>query len=278
METTRIKFYVLLLITIGTGFLVSGCMEPELESTWRNREITIDGKNAEWAGCEVYYDEENGIKIGIINDELNVYLCIYTWNRKTQMQILMRGLTVWFDPEGGKKEVFGVHYPLKKTGMNMDRSAFQRGSERNDPEMINMMLVGSRNELEILGPEEGVRLSKFADDIGELGMEATIDIYNRILVYELKVPLTGSDERRYAIGPEPGARVGIGFKVGKMDIPGREGFRGRGGSPGGGMDRPPGGRGMPGGRGGMGGPPSFESFDLWAKVQLAVESSETQEK
>ncbi len=296
MEMTKIKFLSLSVGTIIMAFLISGCGEPELESRWRNREIMVDGKNSDWAGCESYYDEKNGIKIGIINDEKNIYMCIYTWNRKTQMQVLMRGLTVWFDSEGGKKEAFGIHYPIKKMEMGMDwgmdmskeKSGFQRDSaeDRGDTEMLNSMLAESRSEMEIMGPGENARLSVTTNDSEKLGIEAVIDITNRVLVYELKVPILREAQSRYTIGTEPGAKIGVGFKVGKMERP--EGGKFPGGSmgepPGGGMGEPPGG-GMspPGGgmgppRGGMGGRPSFESLDLWTKVKLAMESSETAEE
>jgi hypothetical protein len=155
----------------------------------------------------------------------------------------------------------------------MDRSEYQRDPARNDPEIINNMLIDSRNEMEIIGPDKGARLSVYTDDIEELGMEAMIDISNRILVYELKVPLSREEQSLYAISSEPGGKIGVGFKVGKMEM---GEFRGRGmGGPPGGMSRPPGSMGRS--PGGMGRRPSFDSLDLWTKVQLATESPEPQE-
>jgi hypothetical protein len=289
MEKTRIMFFSLPVVTIITAFLIIGCGEPELESRWRDREIEIDGKNLEWRGLESYYDEENDVRVGIINDELNLYICIYTLDRKAQAQILMQGLTIWLYSEGGKKETFGIHYPMKKMGMGMgmdmsrERSGSRRGSigeDREDPEMIDSMLTESRGKMEIIGPEENARLSVSINGTEKLGIETAIDITNRVLVYELKVPLSHSDQSRYAVGTEPGAKIGVGFKVGKMERP-QGGFPGggMGEPPGGGMGRPPGGgMGEPPG-GGMGGRrPSFESLDLWTKVKLATESSGTAEE
>lgn len=91
-----------------------GCMQSELASRWLDREITIDGKNPEWAGAEAYYDEDQGIKIGLFNDESNLYVYLATWHRQLEMQILSNGLTIWFDPKGGTEQTFGIAYPLKR--------------------------------------------------------------------------------------------------------------------------------------------------------------------
>ena len=91
------------------------------------------------------------------------------------------------------------------------------------------------------------------------------------LVYELKIPLAGSDESPIAIGTEPGKTVGIGFETGKLDFGAMA--RRPGGMPGGRM--PPIGGGM--GRGGIGGMGRMggrgfempEDIKIWATVKLS---------
>jgi len=276
-----------------------GCAEPDLESNWLDREITIDGKNPEWAGAEAYYSEEQGIKIGFFNDEHDLYVYLAMWHRQDRMQVLMNGLTVWFDEAGGRGKTFGIEYPLQR---RMEASEFPMrergfrggapgargeahgfpdslGTQGNDPKMLADMLVGARSILEILCPAEGAPRSVSLPDSSGLGVAAMIGIVNRTLIYELKVPLQRTGESSCAIDAKPGQRIGIGFIVGKRER--RNVERPEGGSPGemggqpGGMGGPSGGMGgFPGG--GMGGPGGMrggavaEPLELWTKVRLAV--------
>jgi hypothetical protein len=278
---------------VGLAVILCGCMQPELASNWLDREITIDGKAPEWAGREAYYDENEGLKAGFFNDERYLYVYFSTWHRHTQMQILMNGLTIWIDANGGKRETFGVNYPLKQAMEGprespADPSAATPGSEGNDPAMLRNLVNQSRGELRILGPGNEPIASLPATDSSETAIEAMVDVANRTLIYELKIPLAATDGPPYAISAGPGSIIGIGLKVGQREMPDmkrrgesapggtEEGPGGTGGGPGGGGGGMGGGGmgGFPGGGmgapGGMGGRPAVESLALWVKVKLAA--------
>ena len=58
-------FSILLFLT----FLLVGCGSSQLElnSNWRDREITVDGKSADWRGAMLFFEEDNvsvGLQIG----------------------------------------------------------------------------------------------------------------------------------------------------------------------------------------------------------------------
>ena len=292
------------------ALMLCGCMEQKLASTRLDRAITIDGKNPEWAGAEAYYDEEQGIKIGLSNDDQYLYVYLATWHRQLQRQILMNGLTIWFDSAGGKGKTFGVQYPLeKKMGPSefpMGEGAIREGApgarrgapdapggardtprttpdfppsadaSASDPKILTDLVTGARRILAIICPAEGAPRSMAMPDSSSLGIEAMIGYVNRTLIYELRVPLKRSGESGPAIGAEPGREIGIGFIVGKREMPD---FKRPEGGPPQGMDEPPGGMGGPpggmggfpgGGRGGMRGGSPMESLEFWTKVRLAV--------
>jgi len=316
-----IPFAALLALALG------GCRQ-ELPSTWRDREITIDGKNPDWAGAEAYFSEEQGVKIGLANDDQYLYVYLATWHRQLERQVLMNGLTVWLDAKGGKGKTFGIQYPLMKTmepgdarfGARRDiggasggppdrrssegtapsasRGAFEGsspGAADADPKALAGLLAGARSLLTVVSPAEGEPRAVTMPDSSGLGVEAMIDIVNRTLIYELKVPLKRLAESGVAIGAEPGRTIGIGFVVGKRSMPSRGAGESRGpegsGMPGGdeGGGPPGGGGGFPGGQGGggMGGMPgggmgsrggmpgmsggaTEEPFELWVRAALAA--------
>jgi hypothetical protein len=265
------------------SLILAGCNDVELGSRWRDRDVVIDGNGSEWSGCESYYDEDKAIRIGLFNDDRYLYVFLAAWERGTQMQILHRGLTVWFDPESGKNETFGIYYPVKKMGTTVPgfdegRARFGGREGADRVEMIGRMVREAQDELEILGPEPDARLTVFTSDAEGPDVEAMIGVTGGIFVYELRVPLVSMNGSPYAIGSEPGAEIGIGFTVGERGTGGEGGMRppGMGMPPGGGDGGRPGGGMRPGGMGGRGGmerPGSLESIDLWAKVALAADST-----
>ncbi len=260
---------------------LTGCGETKLRSRWLDRDIAVDGRGSEWRGCEAYRDDENGVRIGFFNDGEDLYIFVSTMNTRTQAQILARGFTVWFDPEGGKEEVFGIRYPVQRDLMDRPEGGRGRrgsgppgdGQPESSPEMIQKMLEEARDELEVMGPGKGSVLAVSVEDARSQGIDVMIDITNRVLEYELRIALSEAPNPLYVLGVESGAEIGIGFETGSF-----AGLR-PSGLPPGEMDggRFPGG-GPPGGRGGMGEgmpghmrrPPMMEPFEFWAKVTLAA--------
>ena len=282
---------IALTAAIGVAVAVSGgCMESKLESGWLDHAITIDGKAPEWAGREAYFDEPNGLKIGFSNDEHFLYVYVSTWNQRLQRQILMNGLTVWFDGTGGKGQTFGINYPMKRSVRGARETSRDASAEtpRSTQQMLGDLLSEARGEIAVVGSGGEPVASLTATDSGSTDIEAMIDVANRTLIYELKLPLARTDTTPYAIDAEPGKTVGIGFKVGTREL--GEMRRGEGAPSGGAGERPGGGEGgFPGGgsgggypgRGGGGAsgggmgergemPGQTQPFELWTKVRLAA--------
>ena len=105
------KFFPVLLILVLVFFITSSCSRLELESTWKDRDIVLDGKGGDWLGAK-YYFEDLSISVGLINDTQHLYVSMMTENPMARAQMMRQGLTVWLDPEGGKKKIFGIKFPL----------------------------------------------------------------------------------------------------------------------------------------------------------------------
>lgn len=261
-------FSILLLLT----FLLAGCGNGKLElnSNWRDREITVDGKNVDWLGAMLFFEEDN-VSIGLLNDENFFYICMIAEDQFVRTQVMRQGFTLWFDPDGGKEKTFGIKYPL-----GMQASDLPRGMIRDEQSMERSSQAPRRPmiELEILGPGKD-ELKKMP--IAEAkGIDISIEFSSGMLVYELKVPLIQSEQHLYAIGAEAGSSVGIGLETAKMERQDvrREMSGGRvGGGPAGGMRGGAGGRGMPGGRR----PQMRNPLKIWAVVQLASSNNAVQE-
>lgn len=258
-------------LLLSMALTIAGCGGEEIESRWRDREITIDGDASEWRGTEQYSDDDKGVRFAIFNDGEFLYLCLTTWNSKTQQQILVRGLTVWFDGQGGDDKRYGIDFPMTKEPAEMRESRETAAKDR--AKAIADLLIRSRSEMIIGRTKDYKGQWMFVEDGKELGIEAALALDDRILVYELKVPLTGGEGLPFQDGLSDGIEPGLGLEMGKIDVdemrrqmdgqrpPGGTGGRG-GGMGGMGGGRPGGGRG--GTREAM-----EEDLEVWMKVRLA---------
>jgi uncharacterized membrane protein YgcG len=239
------------------------------ESRPLSKPITIDGRTDDWQG-ELFVVPGERMMIGFVNDGRFLYIAVLVEEAFQRNQVLYQGLTVWFDPKGGKEKAFGIRYPL---GLPPgERPAPKMGAEGEGLTPVDLP-EGALAELEIVRSEkEPPRRFKIAD---LKGVEVKVTPSTGLLVYEMKIPLTADAEHPVAVGTLPGRTVGIGFETPKFDassipresgggMPGGGG--GRGGGMGGGGGRG-GAGGMGGGRGGMMG--LAEPLKIWAIVQLA---------
>ncbi len=282
------------MLCLAAGLLITasyllGCGGgQELISTWCESEVTVDGLDTEWEGAMAYLDDP-GVAIGLLNDAEYLYLCLATVDSRVVQQVVGSGLTVWFDPEGGKKEVFGINFPLGMDPSSMGRpdenmSMPEPGESGPDPERIRQMLDRSAYEMVIMGPEKS--RSQRMPVAGSQEVKVKLGYAGGKLVYEMRVPLRRDLEHPDAVGLEDDDTIGLGFETAEIDReamreqmkgrmgpggppPGGEmgagGMRG-GGMPGGGMRG-----GIPGGRGPGGEMP--ERLQFWTKVVLSAEEN-----
>jgi hypothetical protein len=219
--------------------------KPKLGSKWLDREVVVDGINQEWEGVMTPI-KKTGISIGVFNDADHLYLGVLSTEPREQMQILMRGLTVWFDPKGGTKKRYGVRFPLglRDSGIQMNDPGSGRDPESRR-ELAREMLA-EMDRFDIIGPKKKeTRRVLFAD---APPIEVRAGLTEDTLFYELRIPLARAEEDFYGIGIRRDKPIGVGLETPKMEFAGRR--------PGGMGGRRPGGMGggMPGGgRGGMGG-------------------------
>ena len=227
---------------------MAGCKTEELASTWSDREVRIDGVNDEWQGATTFIEDKD-VSIGLLNDDEFLYVSLSS-NDSLRMQVMRTGLTVWFDPEGGTDEWYGINFPTGaqgrmqamqgrgRRGGDGDRDPQSRRPTVDDDPMMYIALVGPGELGRRRIPIERVT-----------GIEVKIGNDFGRFVYELKVPLPRDADHLFGIGTKAGAVLGVGLETGDMPGMGR-GSRGGLGGPGGGLGGPGGGG---GGRGGGGG-------------------------
>jgi uncharacterized membrane protein YgcG len=268
-------------VTVIFAALLDGCAGAvQVASRWDDNPIRIDGDSSDWTDSTVFVQKDD-FRLGVMNDDKYLYVCLMSNLPNLGRQVMFRGMTIWFDPNGGEKKTVGIRYPIGMGGMGMPVRAEggegnqgdqgDRDRSRFDPETSPAL-----SEFEYLGPSENdrQRVSKLEAQGVEVQLKSTQDRF----VYELKIPLVYSSQHPYSLETRPGSAIGIGVE---SNAPQRSQFAQRGegsgrGGVGGGEGRGFGGGGRGGMRGGMRGGAGGErpsgsnaNFSFWGHVQLA---------
>ncbi len=254
--------FIALLTFIGCGSSL------ELTSGWASQELKIDGSGTGLKETTALIQGPE-VLVGIKNDKDNLYICLITSNRMTQMQMLALGSTVWFDAEGKKNKSFGVRFPV--AGLLQGH----RFPARENQEDLKRLIDVAQRKLEFIGPGDDA-IHQVSSQEGK-GVEARLGYANETLTCELKVPLHKSDAHPYAVNTEPAKTISIGLETGPYSAA----MMGQpaGSSPS--MNARTGGR--SGGRGGGGSRPNTSSQEgdtpeplkHWLIVHLSGESGTT---
>jgi hypothetical protein len=263
--------FAVLMVMLVMG--LAGCASfktYKLDSRPLAKAITIDGKSDDWRG-NLYYSEDGQFNVGFLNDQDNLYVCLVVTDRFKRAQILMRGLTVWFDPKGGEGKSFGIRFPLSVPPAPGERPI--RPDIDRDEDISESIPPESLSELEIVAGATGKPVRVKVSET--MGLKVAASAENGLFAYELRIPLVKTPETPWAVGTQPGKSVGIGFDTSKFDRSPMRQDRYGGGLPGGG--RNPMGGGTRGGRPGMGdignyGPGTElpQELKVWAIVKLAL--------
>lgn len=253
--------FLLIFLTWG----LTGCSSFKTfltESRFPDRQIIIDGGSGDWAG-NLFVVKGEGVTLGFLNDQEYLYICLRAEDNGTRGQILRSGLTVWFDPKGGKKKALGIKFPI---GMPPGEWPMPREEYPEEPEFKGRF-EENLNELQIIRSEkEEPEKMEIAD---AKGIEIKLLPSGRFLVYELKIPLVQSEQNPIAVGAQPGRTIGVGFETGKLDFGSMARRPGR--MPGGGGMPPMGGSFGRGGMGRIGGARAAqipEELKIWATVKM----------
>ncbi|MDP2885290.1 MAG: hypothetical protein Q8P51_09755 [Ignavibacteria bacterium] len=259
-------------IAAALVFFLQGCGSSlQLTSKWSEHKIQIEGDLKEWSDSALFVQKDD-IRCGVMNDNEFLYVCVISSKPNLGRQVMFRGMTVWFDPNGGEKKTLGIRFPIGMGGRDiMTRPEGDEGGQRGY--RVEAMERQALNEFEYVGPTEMdlQRVSRLQGQGVEMHLTSTPERF----VYQLRVPLAYSSAHPYAVESRPGAPIGVGFETNTPQRPGQptgggegRGDGGRGGQPGMGGGR--GGR-IPGGAGPGGMRPEMSnvSFSIWTHVQLA---------
>jgi hypothetical protein len=282
----QVRFVALLVIFTVLGFIQ--CKKLIVNSQWANEPIKIDGQTTEWESV-LSYDEDLDVSYGIQNDDHSLYMAFVTTDQELQRQMMMRGLVLWVDADGGKEKDFGIKFPrgLMERGMPAPRVMAAMRNARdggNEAEFDNFVQQNFR-DLQVVDAK-GQNLGIYTQhEAKEYNIQFALKCSPHRMIYELCLPLECTGRHPWSIvapnvgicfeTPEIGSSMG-GMRPGPSmtDASGGGGMRGGGGrggrgGPGGGMGDEEMVGGTPGGMGPQGGGKT-KNLKVWLTATLAT--------
>lgn len=238
------KLYLLLVSTLALLFMA--CGQEEINSHRPDSTIKIDGSSEEWEDLLMAMPDQK-LAFGVCNDDSAVYFCLTTTDRALQMRIMAGGLTVWFNGQGGKKKSLGIRYPVGAPGPR-ERGGMPPRQEMTEEQRENMRqdrMKFRASDIEMVGADNQV-LEHLPVENNE-NISARFEINEQTFVYELKMPIQGAGDFRYAIPVAANNQIGFGMDITSPKAMNGRRPEGRDGQ----MGHPPDGGGM--GGEGMGG-------------------------
>jgi len=221
-----------------------------IDSTWSAEAPAVDGKLTEWPSPLVTLGQTK-LSLGVRNDGQNLYVAFASSDQGTRVMLGAAGFTVWVDPSGKDKKMFGVTVPPIMTGPGMrgrGEGGFP-GQGGQPADWQGAQSVRAITSIEVVGPSKDDKRRLELTYARTIGLDVVARLSEGVLVYELRVPLIVSESQPYGAKSVPGATIGLGIESNQMPRP--EGREGRGGPNSRLEGAPPSGGG--GGRGGMGG-------------------------
>ncbi len=246
MNTRIIKYFSIIISSIIISSLFYGCgTTAQLQSSWNNGEIKIDGNPSEWQSS-AFMVEDEGVILNFKNDDEFLYICLITNNQGKMTQMMRSGFIVWFDPNSDESRIFGIKYPMQVSLIDREeRREFNKQIFR-DGDMKNHFtkMIEDAKEFQILN-ENNFPLGQLPIENNE-GIKVKLGLDSERFVYELQVPIELSKQYQNRIAARPGEKVKINFETLDYEFDGipsggmkprgeREGFGGQ--RPQGGMRR-----------------------------------------
>jgi len=213
-NTARMIKCIKLSICAAAVFLSAGCVDITLQSVWTDREIVIDGKDADWPQGQ---PKEKNVSFGACNDAESLYLCFSVTDKITKAQLMglfKQDLFLWFDPQCKRIRRAGIKVSNDSAFMNEEMLGKMRHMKVQMFQVVGDEMMKNMS-IEIMSdyfPEAPLSVAKGVD----VGVGISGD--GRQLTYEIRIPLKRSQGHPFAVEVVEGKPIGIGLETSPLNL------------------------------------------------------------
>jgi hypothetical protein len=196
-----------------------------LTSTSTNTAITIDGNANDWPVDRIQLNSQGDYDLYFSNDDEFLYVFVGLKNNALYQNIQRYGLYLYFDATKDLRRSFGILYPVgvlnvlseipgaRKEYLENPGWANAPENERliksiEDTMADRVMIVQRTNKRDPVRP---VPINPTA--LQAQSLELAMDRSASVMYLEMKIPLSSSRTRQFAIDAKPGDDIHFGFEV-----------------------------------------------------------------
>jgi len=122
--------FALLTVLLPGAIMASPHKKPVVKCLKQSGKFVVDGKTTDWKANALRLDNKTGFAYGFSNNSQTLFVRLKMLNTNVQRKALVTGLTLWVDPNGRGKKVFGIEYPQKRVHKQQTRKPGQRPAGR----------------------------------------------------------------------------------------------------------------------------------------------------
>ena len=215
MKNKQIINSLFLCFLILTFCIPGFSSEKYVQSQWASTPIIIDGADSDWEGGALTLNKKTQVDYAFRNDANNLYV-LFVFNDPRQFMSTIReaGITLWLNPDGGKKKKYGVRFSIKTVSADNYITILEEVMSEPMPEEKKQE-IRSKESYQIFHNEVVDKKGEAPEIVSGPAAPAFNTAGGReVLTYEFRVPLKKNEEYPVGIGTEPGNTLSIGFEWG----------------------------------------------------------------
>ena len=152
-------------------------------------ETVVDGDAREWPTTLRPVPREGGLSIGLRRDDQSLVVAVIATDERQTRRVVLGGLTVWIDPEGGTDRALGIRFPnpAEVTARDVRDVASARDSDTADTPVLRRRYQEATEEVAVT---RGTVTQRTQGDGRYGGLEVASTWGRRGLVVEMRIPLS----------------------------------------------------------------------------------------
>lgn len=190
--------------------------DQRVQSRWTVEPVRVDGYPTDWDRNTLTSEDKHKIEYGFRNDAENIYVLFVFKDPKVMSSIAATGMTIWFHPEGKKKDDYGILFIQRKITADqmIARLEKQRGAlSDEEKERIGANPSYLVFDTEMAGKKGKSQAQSSQESIDKPATFRYMKLQD-VNVFEFGIPLERMNEQLPSEGIVPGKSLKIGFQWG----------------------------------------------------------------
>jgi hypothetical protein len=190
--------------------------DQRVQSRWTAERVRVDGYPTDWDRNTLTSEDKHKIEYGFRNDAENIYVLFVFKDPKVMSSIAATGMTIWFHPEGKKKDDYGILFIQRKITADqmIARLEKQRGAlSDEEKERIGANPSYLVFDTEMAG-KKGKSQAQSSQESTDKPATFRYMKLQDVNVFEFGIPLERMNEQLPSESIVPGKSLKIGFQWG----------------------------------------------------------------